>query len=84
MHPSDFLHNLQNVLITQNMVLANALWPVLARDAPYQCMLEALHDQLVDLVAKVLHRAFGPWHDHRVVKIRQLALGLGVHSATHS
>jgi hypothetical protein len=44
-------------------------------------MLKALHDLLVNLVAKVFHSApVSPQH-HRLVEIWQLALGLGVNPA---
>ena len=52
---SDLLHNLDDVLILQNVLLANLLRPVLHGCAPHQGVLELLDDALVYSVAEVFH-----------------------------
>lgn len=54
----DALHNLHDVFILQNVVFTHALGAVLAGSAIHKCMLEILHDELVDSVAEVLYCAF--------------------------
>ena len=74
---SDLLYNLQDVLITEHVIFAYSLRPVLARHAPNQCVLEVLHDQLVNLVAEILHSALGARHHNRIVE-RSGSLPLGL------
>jgi hypothetical protein len=52
---SNLLHNLDDVLILQNMLLANLLRPVLHGCAPHQGILELLDDALMYSVAEVFH-----------------------------
>jgi hypothetical protein len=76
-----FFHDLHYVFVLQEMVLAHSLRPVLARGTPHQRMLEVFHDGLVDTVAKVLNSALVPLQHNRVIKVRKLPLGFGVHPA---
>mmetsp|Transcript_12153 Transcript_12153/g.30665 ORF Transcript_12153/g.30665 Transcript_12153/m.30665 type:complete len:417 (+) Transcript_12153:144-1394(+) len=74
----DFLDDLDDVLVLEHVLLADALRPVLAAGAPHQSVLELLQNALVDAVAEVLHRVPVLGEHDGVVVVRQLALGLGV------
>ena len=54
-------HQLDNVLILKDVVLAHFLRPVLGAGAPDEGVLELLDDALVQAVAEILHGcvAFG-------------------------
>jgi hypothetical protein len=56
----DLLDDLHDVLVHEDMILADALRPVLCRLAPQQRILELLDEVLVDLVAEVLDGALAP------------------------
>ena len=62
--------NLHNILIVQNMVLANFLRLVLDAGSPDQRILELLHDTLVYPVAEVLQTPSVLRQHNRIIVIR--------------
>jgi hypothetical protein len=52
---------------------------VLGAAAPHVCILELLEQGLVDLVAKPFNGGLAAVQHHRLVEVRQLALGFSVH-----
>ena len=71
-------HQLDNVLILKNMVLAHFLRPVLGAGAPDKGILELLDDALVQAVAEVLHGRVAFRKHHWVIVVWQLALQVRV------
>ena len=76
----DLLDNLHNVLVVEDVVLADLLRLVLDRGPPHQGVLELLEDGLVNLVAKVLQGAVGGLQHDGGRIVGQLTFGLGVNS----
>ncbi len=76
------LHDLDNVLVLQHVLLADALGPMLGTRAPHQRILELLDHGLVELVAEVLDRAPVARHDHGILPVRQPPLWLCIHLAS--
>ena len=75
------LDDLDDVLVLQDVLLADALGTVAGGRAPDERPLELLHHGPVDAVGKVLHgRAVRPGQDDGVIPVGQLALGLGVNA----
>ena len=66
------------------MVFSYPLRSVLARNAPYQCVLEAFHDSFMDAVAEVLHSALALLQNHWIVEVRKFAFRFGVHPTTRT
>lgn len=56
------------------MFSANLLRLVLHTDAPYQRILELLHDAFVYPVTEVLYRPSGLWEHDRIIVVWQFAL----------
>ena len=67
-------HQLDNVLILEDMVLAHFLRPVLGAGAPDKGVLELLDDALVQAVAEILHSRVAFGEHHWVIVVWQLAL----------
>lgn len=78
MHDLNFLYNLDDVFILQNMVLPYPLRPMLARNTPNQGVFEVFHDRFMDAVAEILNSTLVLLQNHWITEIRKLAFWLGV------
>mmetsp|Transcript_12242 Transcript_12242/g.28726 ORF Transcript_12242/g.28726 Transcript_12242/m.28726 type:complete len:246 (-) Transcript_12242:285-1022(-) len=77
---SNFLNDLNDILVCEHVSLANFLRLMFDRGAPDPGVEVILHYVSVEAVAKVLHRWSGRVKHHWLLVVRDLALGLGVDS----